>query len=152
VFYSRGWSDRSASFSAFRTGMPHSNRAPHARQPQTRPLCDRRLQSGHRSRPRTDGDARVMDRPRRADSLDVLWLYQREKETIRLRTAYDNAAKQFVATLMASNGHEQHVRFDSADAFRAWLQALEIRLERARWTAAGDPVLLPTGWPHRRLS
>jgi hypothetical protein len=86
-----------------------------------------------------------------ADILKVLWLYQREKETMRLRTAYDNATQQFVATLAAADGNEQELRFDSLGAFRAWLQALEARLEREQWNAAGDPVLLPTGWPDQRL-
>jgi hypothetical protein len=70
---------------------------------------------------------------------------------MQLRTAYDNATEQFVASLSASDGNGQELRFDSAETFRTWLQALEVRLEREHWTAAGDPVLLPTGWPNQRL-
>jgi hypothetical protein len=82
----------------------------------------------------------------------VLWIYQRENQTMRLRTAYDNATRQFVATLAGPDGNEQELRFESAEAFRTWLRALEVRLEREQWTAAGDPVLLSTGWPDKRLS
>jgi len=70
---------------------------------------------------------------------------------MRLRTAYDNETKQFVAKLAASDGSEQELRFDTADAFRGWLQALEARLEREDWTPDGPPTLLPTGWPDRPL-
>jgi hypothetical protein len=70
---------------------------------------------------------------------------------MRLRTAYDNETKQFVATLAAADGSEQELRFDTAEVFRAWLQALEARLEREHWTPDGPPMLLPTGWPDRPL-
>jgi hypothetical protein len=69
---------------------------------------------------------------------------------MRLRTAYDNATKQFVATLAGCDGIEDHVRFDSREAFRAWLHALEARLEREHRDAAGDPVVLSTDWPGKR--
>jgi hypothetical protein len=81
----------------------------------------------------------------------VLWLYQRDTDTLRLRTAYDNATKAFVATITASDGEEQCLRFDNAEAFRAWLLALETRLEQEHWTADGPPMLLPSGWPDKRL-
>jgi hypothetical protein len=71
----------------------------------------------------------------------VRWLFQRENDAMRLRTAYDNATKQFVATLAGFDGNEDHVRFDSAEAFRTWLQALEERLEREQRTAADDLVV-----------
>jgi hypothetical protein len=64
---------------------------------------------------------------------------------MRLRAAYDNATKQFVATLAAFDGNEDHVRFDSAEAFRSWLDDLEEQLEREQRTATTDPLVLPTG-------
>ena len=67
---------------------------------------------------------------------------------MRLYTAYDNATKQFVATLAACNGIEEHVRFDSAKAFRTWLDALEVRLEREQRAAAREPARLPTSSPN----
>jgi hypothetical protein len=81
----------------------------------------------------------------------VLWLYHRENETMRLRTSYDNALKDFVAVIAPSDGHEQELRFTTAEAFRAWLHAFENRLDRERWIADGAPVLLPTGWPDKPL-
>jgi hypothetical protein len=60
---------------------------------------------------------------------------------MRLYTAYDNATKQYVATLAGCDGVEEHVRFASAKAFRTWLGALEARLEREQ--NAADPAPLP---------
>jgi hypothetical protein len=54
---------------------------------------------------------------------------------MRLSTAYDDVAKQFVA-VAERDGVEQHVRFDSAAAFRAWVHALEARLESEQNAAA----------------
>jgi hypothetical protein len=70
---------------------------------------------------------------------------------MRLHTGYDNTTNEFVATITAPDGTEQQLRFDSMEAFRAWIHALEARLEREQWTAAGHPVLLPNGWPDKRL-
>jgi hypothetical protein len=87
----------------------------------------------------------------RADIVDVLWLYHRKNETMRLRTAFDNEMREFVATIASSDGSEHELRFVSADAFREWLQAFENRLDRERWIADGAPVLLPNGWPDKPL-
>jgi hypothetical protein len=86
-----------------------------------------------------------------ADNLIVLWLYHRENETMRLRTAFDNETHEFVAIILTSDGSEQELRFVTADAFREWLQAFETRLDRERWLTDGPPVLLPTGWPDKPL-
>ena len=70
---------------------------------------------------------------------------------MRLSAAFDNATEQCVATLAGCDGIEDCVRFDSAESFRSWLQDLQARLEREHSAAVADPVLLPTGWPNRRL-
>jgi hypothetical protein len=79
----------------------------------------------------------------------VLWLYHRENETMRLRTAFDNETQEFVATIASSDGSEQELRFVTAAEFHEWLHAFENRIERERWIADGAPVLLPTGWPDK---
>jgi hypothetical protein len=94
----------------------------------------------------------VLENPEHtADTLIMLWLYHRESETLRLRTAFDNETQEFLATIAAPDGREQELRFVTVEAFRDWLQAFEARLDRERWIAAGAPVLLPTGWPDKPL-
>jgi len=95
----------------------------------------------------------------------MVWLFDRDQETILLHTFLDTETKEFVALITSSaDGEEQrrfdsldgvrqgdaavrrdavdiewerqHVRFESAETFRRWLQALEARLEREQWTAA----------------
>jgi len=61
---------------------------------------------------------------------------------MHLRATYNNATKQFRATLAMSDGREDQVRFDSAAAFRSWLDTLEAQVEREQRIETGDSVLL----------
>jgi len=51
---------------------------------------------------------------------------------MRLCATYNNATKQFVATLARGDGTEAHVWFASSEGFRAWLEALEAKVEGGR--------------------
>jgi len=66
---------------------------------------------------------------------------------MRLRATYNNATKQFVATLARVDGTEAHVWFASSEAFRAWLEALEARVEGEHTAAARARVLLQMNAP-----
>ena len=81
----------------------------------------------------------------------MVWFFERNQESMRLITAYDNDTKEFVATVMWSHGRDDQTRFASLDAFRNWLTSLEDSLAREHWRSTGPPVLLPDGWPDERL-
>jgi hypothetical protein len=82
----------------------------------------------------------------------MIWLFDRDQETIRLHTFYDNDRKEFVATVKWSDGREEQRRFDRITAFRDWLQSFEVALEEDRFRQQGPPVVLPEGWPDTPLT
>lgn len=81
----------------------------------------------------------------------MLWCFERENETLRLETRYDNETSEFVVIVRYPDGREQTQRFKENDAFRAWLVAFEQSLEAEQWTSQGAPILLPDGWPDKRM-
>jgi hypothetical protein len=82
----------------------------------------------------------------------MLWLFERDEESLKLETRYDNDRSEFMAFIRYPDGHEHTERFSDAEAFRSWLVAFEGDLETQRWTLHGSgPVFLPHGWPDIRL-
>ena len=82
----------------------------------------------------------------------MLWLFERDEESLKLETRYDNDRSEFMAFIRYPDGHEHTERFSDAEAFRSWLVAFEGDLETQRWTLHGSgPVFLPHGWPATRL-
>jgi hypothetical protein len=73
----------------------------------------------------------------------MVWLFERDKESCRLETRYDNLTAQYVLTIVQSDGAERTERFTDAAHFRARLVVLEHDLEG--WTSH-DPVFLKDGW------
>ena len=83
----------------------------------------------------------------------MLWFFERHDESLTLETRYDNSASEFVAIVRYPDGREQTERFTDAERFRSWLVTFEGNLEGQQWTRHGDgPVLLPDGWPDKRLT
>ena len=82
----------------------------------------------------------------------MVWFFERDQERLRLHTAYDNDTKEFVATVVRSQGRHDQTRFSSLNSFRQWLQAFEASLEREQWKPDGPPIVLPEGWPDERLT
>jgi hypothetical protein len=82
----------------------------------------------------------------------MIWLFDRGQEHIRLHTAYDNDAKEFVAIVTWSDGRRDQTRFDTVAAFGDWLHAFEIALEEDRFRQQGPPTVLPDGWPDKPLN
>jgi hypothetical protein len=81
----------------------------------------------------------------------MLWFYERRTEAIRLEASYDNACGQFVATLVWPDGREQVERFSELSDFRRWLAQMDQALLGERWTPS-SPIVLPYGWPDKRLT
>jgi hypothetical protein len=80
-----------------------------------------------------------------------LWFFDRDNESLRLETRYDNDTHEFVAVVHYPDGQELHRRFKEGDAFRVWLQAFERALGVKRWRGRGGPIVLPYGWPNQPL-
>jgi hypothetical protein len=81
----------------------------------------------------------------------MIFFFERNQETLRLETRYDNDGAAFIGTVTYPNGTQQTERFPMIEGFQAWLVAFERRLNEEGWIARGDPTILPYGWPHRRL-
>jgi len=81
----------------------------------------------------------------------MVWLWSRGKQELQLETRYDNDAEDFVLTLTWPDGRQQVERFPDLSAFRTRLLRLEKELETERWKNTGPPIMVPSGWPHRRL-
>ncbi len=80
----------------------------------------------------------------------MLWFFERNDESLKLETLYDNDAAEYVVNVRYPDGREQTERFADSDAFGSWLVTFERSLETDRWKSpAGGPVLLPYGWPDK---
>jgi hypothetical protein len=81
----------------------------------------------------------------------MLWFFDRDNESLRLETRYDNETQEFVAIVRYPDGQELNRRFREGDAFRTWLEAFERALGAKRWQGRGGPIVLPYGWPDKPL-
>jgi hypothetical protein len=81
----------------------------------------------------------------------MLWFFDREDESLRLETRYDNESSQFVAVVRYPDGSKRTERFGTLESFRRWLDALDQILREQQWASRSGPVILPYGWPNTRL-
>ena len=79
----------------------------------------------------------------------MVWFFERDDESLRLATRYDNDSAEFVVVVRYPDGHEHSERFANADALRRWLEAFEQNLGVLRWVGRSWPVVLPYGWPDK---
>jgi hypothetical protein len=82
----------------------------------------------------------------------MLWFFEREEQSLRLETRYDNDTSEFVAVVRYQDGREHTERFTALDEFRSWLLTFESRLDAERWTNQSGAIILPYGWPNKRLT
>ena len=75
----------------------------------------------------------------------MLWIFEREQESRRIETRFDNATGEYVLTLLDPGQNPRIERFADAEAFGRYLRALEEELSTGRWTQKG-PILLQDGW------
>ena len=80
----------------------------------------------------------------------MIWFYERNKESIRIETRFDNDRHEYVIVVHEADGERRTERFADIEVFRARLLALEQRFEAERWKPTGTPIILPDGWPRRR--
>jgi hypothetical protein len=82
----------------------------------------------------------------------MLWFFDRDQESIRLETRYDNEAGQFVGEVRYPDGREETQRFAEREMLNAWLVTFERTLTMEHWINHGGPIILPYGWPNKRLT
>lgn len=82
----------------------------------------------------------------------MLWLFDRNDQHLRLETRYDNDTSEYVLILNWPDGREETERFADQQDYRRRLVALENRFETERWVRHGPPMILPEGWPDKRLT
>ncbi len=81
----------------------------------------------------------------------MIFFFDRDQETLRLETRYDNVAAAFVAVVTDPTGDIRTERFATLEQFQAWLVAFERLLHEQKWVGRTSPTILPYGWPDRRL-
>jgi hypothetical protein len=82
----------------------------------------------------------------------MLWFFDRADESLRLETRYDNDTSEFVVVVSYADGSQLAERFSALEDFRSWLVAFERILQEQQWTGRTGPVILPYGWPNKRLT
>ena len=83
----------------------------------------------------------------------MIWLFERDDESLRIETRFDNDTSEYVAIVHYPDGQQLTKRFDDADAYGTWLEQFEQSLEAGDWARnKGGPVFLPDGWPNKRPS
>lgn len=81
----------------------------------------------------------------------MLWFFERDNQSIRVETRYENTSSALVVIVKWPDGREQTERFTDHESCRAWLVAFDNALEADRWIPSG-PVILPYGWPDKKLN
>lgn len=76
----------------------------------------------------------------------MIWLYEKDHQSLRLETRYDNRTLQYVLIIHRPEGTDTE-RYEKLEEFRVRLLELEKSLESGQWQRSGPPVLDPEGWP-----
>jgi hypothetical protein len=82
----------------------------------------------------------------------MVWFFTRNRERMQMDTFYDNNTAEFVLRLSDSGGIRSVERFRTIAHFREGIESVERRLSADRWTQDGGPIVIPDGFPRRRLS
>jgi len=80
----------------------------------------------------------------------MLWFFQRDEQTLRIETRYDNETSLYVARIHHPDGREETEWFQNLETFQHWLNHFEERLRMDRWAARQPgPEFMKDGWPKR---
>ena len=82
----------------------------------------------------------------------MLWFFEREDESLNLETKYDNDTSECLVIVRYADGRDHVQRFSDREEFGARLQVFEKNLELQHWRAQSGPLILPYGWPKKRLT
>lgn len=58
----------------------------------------------------------------------MLWFFERDDESLKLETRYDNDTSEFVVIVRHPDGREHTERFTDGDEYGAWLERFETNL------------------------
>ena len=75
----------------------------------------------------------------------MIWFFERDGNTFKLETRYDNDTAEFVLIMYRTNDTPQIERFTDTVTFRERLEVLERTLAADHWHQQG-PVFLHDGW------
>ncbi len=81
----------------------------------------------------------------------MIWFFERDDESLKVETQYDDATSEFVVVVRQPDGDQRTERFADIGAFRTWIEAFDRKLAFEQWTARNGPIILPYGWPNKRL-
>jgi hypothetical protein len=76
----------------------------------------------------------------------MVWLFERDFESFRVETFYDNVRSEYVIVTHEPTGVQKSERFKDTVAFQMRLTALEEQLQSEQWKQSAPPVLLREGW------
>lgn len=82
----------------------------------------------------------------------MVWFFARQHERVQMDTFYDDKANEFVLRLNYPDGTRHVERFASLPDFRHGIESAERRLLADRWRQDGQPIVIPDGFPKRRLN
>lgn len=81
----------------------------------------------------------------------MVWFWTRDQEELQFETMYDNDRAEFLVRLTFSTGERRTERFATIETFKDRVLQLEEQLQLERWKNSGPPLLVPEGFPNRRL-
>jgi hypothetical protein len=82
----------------------------------------------------------------------MVWFFRRRREQVQMDTFYDNEIGDFVMRLHYPDGRRHVERFHTLSRFREGLKQAEQQLLIDQWRQDGAPIVIPDGFPHRRLN
>jgi hypothetical protein len=82
----------------------------------------------------------------------MLWFFDREDGSLRLEVRYDNATSEFVTIVTYPDGSERTERFRTLAEFGTSMNRFDQLLREQHWVSREGPVILPFGWPNKRLT
>jgi len=75
----------------------------------------------------------------------MLWIYERNNQTLQVETRFDAANKEYVLIIRSREGTEQIERFPDAPSFQSRITSLERQLEAEHWETQ-SAVAMHDGW------
>ena len=76
----------------------------------------------------------------------MVYLFERESESLRLETRYSSTTKTYEIICRRADGSVTQESFRGETSFRTRLNEIYTELEREDWHTIGPPDLLADGW------
>jgi hypothetical protein len=81
----------------------------------------------------------------------MIWFFERDDESLRLETQYDEKAAEYVVSVRYADGQQRVERFKDLEAFQIWIETFDRELAFDHWISRSGPIILPYGWPNKRV-